>query len=429
MKKHTTALLPFVGLCLLSSAVNAASLVDVYTKAKASDPQLLSAAASFQSSAEDVVQAKAALRPNISGELNAKLQDSAASERANSQGYSINLTQPIYSPALGSALERVEINDQIAKLRYQQSEQNLIVRTVDAYIAAMTAKSNLTTAIAREKAIKRRLDQARVEFDVGVIAITDVHEAKASYDNARVDRIVREGELENSYQSLQRLSGEAINNVDTLDSKYPIEHLEPLTSSYWVERASEGNLALIMAEQNIEASSKDTAIAKSDRRPNLELQASHSGSEDSERGWSRDSQLSLVLNVPIYQGGALNSKVRQSLSAQEVARQNYQDNLREVTQTTRRLVRDIETNILAIAARKQSIVSSQAALNAVNEGFKAGTRNIVDLLQAEDSLFSARNNYATARLEQVRLLLSLKFQTGEIAEQDIQDIAKWMQAQ
>ncbi|MEH6443538.1 MAG: TolC family outer membrane protein [Oceanospirillaceae bacterium] len=418
-----------LSLTLFSSASQATSLEQIYQLARQSDPQLLTAAANFQGSKENIVQVKAALKPSVDGQLNSRLNHNTNNSTSDTQGYSIHLTQPIYSPALSAAVKKVNIADTIAKLAYQQSEQNLILRTVDAYINTMVAKSNLSTIKAQERAIKRTLDQAQAEFDVGLSAITDVYEARASYDNAKVDRIISEGQLENSYQSLQRLSGKNIVAVDTLDNKYTVTTLSPNQASYWVEQVSSGNLALEMAQLNIASTIKDSEIAKSNRGVSVELQAIHSGSEDSKNGWTQDSQIGLVLSIPLYSGGSLNSKVRQSLSSEEAVKQIYQDTLREVTQTTRSLVRDIETNVLAVKARQQSILSSRAALNAVNEGFKAGTRNVVDILQAENSLFDARNSYATVRLEQIRLKFKLKFQAGSLNEQDISDISQWMLAE
>lgn len=423
-KKYLSLVALSIGLSATHSY--AQSLESIYQQALLSDPLLRQAAATFQSSQENINQAKATLRPTVTGQLDTKWEDNTASNNFNSQGYSINLTQPVYSPALNSGYNKVKISDDIAKLKYTQDQQNLITRTVDAYISAMIAKTELSTAKAQERAIKQRLDQVNAEFEVGIIAITDVHEAKASYDNARVNVIVSEGKLENSLESLQRLTNTQVSTVDILKKDYPIKNLSPEDPKHWIDLATENNIAILMAKSQIKSSLEDTNIAKSNRKPRVELQAAHSGTDNSSTGWNTNNKVALVLSVPLYNGGSLSSKVRQSISNQDIQKEIYQDTLRSTVQQTRSLVRDIQTNVLAISARKQSIVSSQAALDAVSEGFKAGTRNIVDILQAEQSLFTAKNNYATSRLEHIRLRFNLNFQTSAIEAKDIQELAQWM---
>lgn len=136
------------------------------------------------------MQAKARLIPTVDGQLIADWEDDSDTQSNNSKGYSVNLNQPLYSPALRSAYNKVKFFDRQAQLAFKQSEQDLILRTVNAYIDTMIAKSSLTTTQAQERSIKQRLDRVNAEFEVGVIAITDVHEAKASYDNAKVKVII-----------------------------------------------------------------------------------------------------------------------------------------------------------------------------------------------------------------------------------------------
>ncbi|EPJ49022.1 MAG: hypothetical protein OFPII_03510 [Osedax symbiont Rs1] len=411
-----------------SSLSQATSLEEVYRLAFSADPQLQQAAYQLIYSDENVLQAKAALLPTIDGKLTANWQDNSDSKASDSKSYSIHLKQELYSPALGSAYNKVKILDQQANLILKQSQQQLIIRTVIAYTDSMIAKSNLSTTRAQERSIKQRLDRVNAEFEVGIIAITDVHEAKASYDNAKVDVIISVGALQNSLEALQRLTGTLIKEVDSLTKNYPIKNLDPNLPDHWIAQALANNTALLIGKKTREAAHQDTDIASANLKPSVKLQASHSRSDHSFNGTSSDNQIAIVLNLPLYNGGSLNSKVRQSLSAENIAQSKQQDNIRAVTQTTRSLIRDIQTNVLSISARQQSILSSKAALEAISEGFNVGTRNIVDLLQAEQAVFSAENKYATARLNHIRLFFKLKFQLGSVNEQDITELAKWMEA-
>ncbi|MEH6444238.1 MAG: TolC family outer membrane protein [Oceanospirillaceae bacterium] len=412
---------------LISASTHGTTLQEVYEMAVKSDPLLQQATASLQSSKESIVQAKAALLPTLDGQAKAGWQDQSNSQNSHDKGYVVNLNQPVYSPALKSAYSKVKLLEQQATILLQRNQQDLIIRTVNAYLEAMIAKSDLSTAKAQERAIKRRLDRVNAEFEVGVIAITDVHEAQASYDNTKVNLIISEGQLENSLEVLQRLTNTKISNIDRLDNNYKITPLSPNNPEHWITQAIANNLNILAGKRSIESSQQDINIANSALKPAVNLQASHGRNNNSKSGFVTDNTVSLVLSMPLYSGGALKSKVRQALLAQQIEKSQQQDNIRALTQRTRTLIRDIQTNILAIKARKQSIISSRAALDAISEGFKVGTRNIVDLLQAEQALFSAQNQFATARLNHIKMLFKLKLEIGKVEQADIIDLTQWMQ--
>jgi outer membrane protein len=419
-----TIMLTLSGLTSFQS--QAITLKEAYDLARSSDPLLQQSAAALNNSKENIVQAKAALLPSIDGEIKSNWQENSNIDDSNDQGYAVNLKQPVYSPALNSAYNKVKIFDDQAKLNYQISEQNLIKRVLDAYVDAMIAKSSLSTAQAQERAIKRRLDRVNAEFEVGVIAITDVHEAQASYDNTKVNLIISQGQLETSLEALQRLTQITVDAVDNLDSSYKITELKPITSSHWVNKAINENLSILSGKQNIDAAQQDKDIASAALKPSVNIQASHSYIDDNKTGFNTNNQIALVLSMPIYSGGALRSKVRQAVTTKGIEKSKQRDLIREITQNTRSLIRDIQTNVLAIKARKQSIISSQAALDAVSEGLNVGTRNIVDLLQAEQSLFSAKNEYSTSRLNHVKMLFNLEQLLGDLETTDLEGLSAFL---
>jgi len=429
-KNHRGAYISF-GLLIALSATpsHATTLQEAYQFALNSDPTLQQSFSKRLNAQENIVQAKAALLPTVTGQVQANWQDKSNTNSNNSQAYSVNLSQPVYSPALNSAYKKVKTLDNQASISHAQNEQSLILRVAQTYIDTMIAHSNLTTSEAQERAIKRRLDRINVQFEVGVIAITDVHEARASYDNAKVDLIISEAELQNAYEALQRLTGHNISQIDSLSPDYPIDGLTPTDASFWVKQAIANNLTIALGKTSIESAGFDTAIASSDRKPSVNLQASHTRTNHNLDGSYSNNQVSLVLSVPLYNGGSLNSKVRQSMTAQNIAKSEQQDNIRAVTQLTRSTVRDIQTNVLAISARQQSIISSEAALDAISAGFDVGTRNIVDLLQAEQAVFSAKNQFSSARLNHIKLNFNLKYQLGTLAHNDINALGKWFLAE
>ena len=420
-----------LGLSLLAffyaAQSQAISLQEAYQLSLHSDPELQQASSRLLISQENIIQAKAALLPTIDGQVVANWQDESDVRSTNSEAYVISLAQPIYSPALSSAYNKVKIIQQQADLELQQSRQKLILSITQAYLDAMLAHENLTNSRAQERSTEQRLKRINVEFEAGVIAITDVHEAKASYDGAQVNLIISEGELQNSLEALQRLTGIEVLDTHRLSDNYHAENLSPLDIDHWVTLAIANNLDILLGKMSIESAQQDTNIANSQRNLYVDLQASHTRTNHSFSGTRTNNQVSVVLNLPLYNAGSLSSRVRQAMSEQNIAKYRQQDSIRAVTQITRSITRDIRTNVLSINARKQSIISITAAFEAISVGFSAGTRNIVDLLLAEQAVYNAKNQYANARLNHVRLNFLLKYQLGNLDQSAIDDLSQWLE--
>lgn len=414
------------GLCSAATA-NAGLLENVYQKALQNDPQLKFAEATFRSNKEVLNQAKSVLLPSVNATAGSSYIDSTYNSY-NNHGYTVSLVQPIFSAQKWFTYQQGKIVDQQAQLSFDLAQQNLILRTVETYLNVLRAQSNLGTAEAQERAIKRRLDQVNAQFDVGLIAITDVHEAQASYDNARVSLIEAEGALDNSYEALERLTGESFSQVDVLKADYPIQNVEPTTPDQWMKKALEGNLGLRLAALNIDVAQQSAKIARAGHYPTVDLNATH----DYDKGTAstdfsvRSNIVGVTLSVPLYQGGAISSKSRQAYAQLDASMQSHEDSLRALKQSTRSLLRDLKTNVLSVNARKQSIVSSQAALDATSEGFNVGTRNVVDVLTAEQSLYAAQRDYANARLDYVLNLFRFKQTVGTLAPEDLLGLDEWL---
>jgi len=297
-------------------------------------------------------------------------------------------------------------------------------------MTVLEAKTNLTSAQAEEKAIQRRLEQVKAQFDVGLIAITDVQEAQATFDNTQVRRILAEGALDNSYEALERLSSDRVQDAPALHADYPINALVPEQRDPWVEKALAENLELSIIQQGVEAAKIQTRVAKAGRYPTIDLNASlsDSNSHNSSQFDGRNGTLSLTLNVPLYQGGSVRSQQREAFQRLESNREQQENIRRKVIQDTRSLFRNLQTDRATIKARQQAISSSEAALHATSAGFEVGTRNVVDVLQAERQLFAAQRDYANARYTYVRNLFQFKQTIGSLNPDDIDQLDQWMTA-
>ncbi|WP_027855851.1 TolC family outer membrane protein [Marinobacterium jannaschii] len=408
---------------------SAGTLADIYREAVKNDPQLRAAQASYRATAETLPQAKAGLLPDISLSGNQTWNDTDSKSFDNT-GLTLSLTQPVFDASRWYSFQRGKVISEQARLQFDQSAQNLIFRTVDAYLNVLRAINNLETNQAQERAIKRRLDQVNAQYEVGQIAITDVQEAQASYDNARVARIEAEGDLDNSYDALERLTGSTVNEVETLRDNYPIEAPEPPEAKPWLEKARKQNLGIQISDASVRSARENIRISRAGHSPTVNLNASYDYDDGS---FTTDdsietTSIGLSFKLPLYQGGGTSSRILESEYRLTEAMENREDTLRDVTQQTRGLLRNLRTDVLSVSARAQSIKSSETALEATELGYNEGTRNVVDVLNAEQQLYAAQRDYANARFGYVTNLFRFKQQIGTLNPDDIEVLDQWLES-
>lgn len=414
---------------LLSSGAQAKALADLYEKARQNDPQLKSATAESLAGQQVAPLKRAALLPQVSltgsrTETNNAVTNSGVVDAKRSGGQ-LSLSQPLFDLSSWYDYQSGKLTSEAAKLGLEAAEQGLINRTVNAYLNVLRAQATLEVALSRERALSRRLDQVNAQFDVGLIAITDVLEAKASYDDARVSLIDAEGNLQNSYEELERLSGETGLEVMPVSADYPIDGLDEKDIDAWVDKALNGNIALRLAKTTEMAARKSAQAATSGHLPTLALNMNTiSGNKSYE---SYDNQVTLNLTIPIFTGGATTASQRQAQYTAQQKMYDTEDTTRQVIQETRSLLRDIETGVASVAARMKSIESRETALEATSQGFEVGTRNVVDVLDAEKSLYEARQAYADARISYISNLFQLKLQVGQLSPEDLFALDNWLQ--
>jgi outer membrane protein len=432
VKRIKRKLIPLLALASFSSTpVSAAALADLYRMALDNDPQLKAAEARYLAGQEAGTQGLAQLLPQINaGGSYTHSNDGFRDQSADDSAWQVSLVQPVFDTAKWFGYRKSQLISEQTALQFDLDQQQLIQRTVDAYLGVLRAMSTLDTAQAQERALQRRLEQVNAQFEVGVIAITDVQEAQASFDNAVVQRIDAEGALTNSYEALERLAGQRFTAVDLLREDYPIEPITPADPAPWLDKARGGNLALKLSELGIETSRRDSQIARAGHHPRVNLEANYgySESEFNNRPWDDNSSVALTLSMPLFSGGATSSQVREAQQNLYAAQYEREDRYRAVTEQTRSLLRDLQTSVQSVKARMQSIKSRETALRATEEGFNVGTRNVVDVLQAEQALYQARLDYATARLNHVSTLFRFKQQLGTLNPDDLLALDEWLQS-
>ena len=460
MIAHRHLLRVAFAVALGAPAAHAETLLDVYELAVQNDPQLKAAEATYRADRETEVLARSALLPRLTGQAyyqesetdaasksttfsgtSATVIDQHTSTDSESENYSLSLTQPLFDlPAWFSyrAGKRVSERAQ-AQLAYDQ--QQLIVRVAEAYFNVLRARENLDASKAEERAAKRQLEQTQQRFDVGLIAITDVHESRAVYDSTVAQRLGFEGALAVAKENLSTLTGQEHHNLWSLKGDFPIVLPEPADRAAWVEFALANNYQLKVANA-ASGSAHDMARAKrSEHLPKISGSFSYTKDDtDGSRTFDPPSTFSVppeseyesevvrvTLTMPLFAGGGISAGRRQAYEQYNAAKYNAQLAQRQVIAGTRAQHIAVHTAVQTVKARKLNIVSARSALDATQAGYEVGTRNVVDVLDAQRKLYAAMRDYSNARYSYVVDLLKLKLNAGTLSPADIQQLNRWLQ--
>ncbi|WP_373191369.1 TolC family outer membrane protein, partial [Halomonas sp.] len=334
-------------------------------------------------------------------------------DRFTTTSLSLNATQALFDARNRREVNRAEsaLDQQIYQLA--ATEQQVLIDVSSAYFEILRAYEVLEARRAQERAIGRQLEQTREQFEVGLIAITDVEEARARFDQARAERIAAESDLQVNFEALERLTGKRYESIESLQAALPVEPPSPSGRDQWVALAME-NSPLILAQQaGVEISRDELSISRAERLPVVEAFANYRYSDGNNQSYddkSSRSQLGVSVSLPLYTGGRTSADIRRSTFDLESSQYNLEDQRRSTIQQVRSRYTQVSNDVLTVEARAQAIVSNRSALEATRAGYEVGTRNIVDVLNAEQNLYSAVANYAEARYDYVIDLLTLRQQ-------------------
>ena len=436
MLKRSCAL-SCLGLSLLFSTqgLYAEDLLELYAIAVQEDPQFQVARANRSSvkTTEDI--ARSQLLPSIgltasANRVNVDGQSSGApDDNFNREDLSLELTQPIYRRDRWLQLDQAKILSTKADADFLAAEQDLIVRLSQAYFDVLAAQDTLTFVLADKKAIARQLEQAKQRFEVGLIAITDVHEAQAAYDQAIANEIIAENRLDNAKEVLREIVGNRDFNLDKLAEELALDRPMPQDLDAWNEMALQQNPAVLSAQNTAEVAQKEIEVQRSGHYPTLDLVGSHSlDRTDSDTGADIDTSIiGLQLALPIYTGGGVTASTKQARYDFEAAQQNVEQQRRAVSRQVRDAYRGVLASISEVKALEATMLSSESALEATEAGFEVGTRTIVDVLNSQRNLYSTMNDYAQARYFYITNGLSLKQAAGSLSEADLQRVNQWLE--
>ncbi|MEQ6886093.1 TolC family outer membrane protein [Salicola sp. Rm-C-2C1-2] len=433
-------------LLLPAAQAHGEGLMDIYEQALSYDSDLAAARAARQAREAAVDESRAPLLPQLDA-----FGESSYTERNTLDGdltshkYGLELSQPLFRANAWYGFQASQKQSEVAAAELSRAEQGLMLKVAEQYFNVLRAKDELDTAKAQEAALRRQWEQAKERYDVGLVATTEVEEARAGYDASRSQRIAAQSQLDIERESLARLTGQFPKTLERLETDFPINTPEPDSPKAWAQTALEQNWELRAQQLTVDAKREQVSAARSEHLPTLDLFArverQHQDNNfelpsGSPGAYSNpldeyprtDTTVGLSLNIPIYSGGGTQAGVRRVRSETERAERELDTVRRNVRLDARSLFRRITTNIQTINAQRQTIVSSRSALDATRAGYEVGTRNIVEVLDAEQNYYVALRDYANARYDYVLNTLRLKQTAGTLSPQDLAGLDRWLSA-
>ncbi|OYY48706.1 MAG: type I secretion protein TolC [Methylophilaceae bacterium 17-44-8] len=440
IKKRMLAVL-LHGLLLSATTSYAApilNLLDVYQEALAHDPTLASATNTNRAAQEAIEQAKANYRPNVNftagasgSRTNIKFIGASvfrSAGRASFEGYNYQLEarQPIYRKDSLVQIDQSKIQVSQADKQLHLTQQNLMLRTTQAYFDVLIAQDRIGLIQAQKAAILSQLDQANATFEVGTATITDVNEAQARYDLVVSQEIAAENEFEIAKRALQAITGRIPEKLATVKSDIQVVQLSQGMND-WQDVALASNLNIQIQQDAFKLAEQDIERANAGHMPTLDAVASFTNnySNGSPNGFGSDLENTTVgfeLQIPLYQGGAVTSRVRQAVYNKQRAQDEIEVAKRQTDLETQRAYLNLSSSIAQVKALEQALISSQSQLDSTKLGYEVGVRTSVDVLNAQQQLFSAKRDLLQARYNYLVNIIRLKSATGVVSEADLADI-------
>lgn len=446
--------LTFAVATVLGSAAYAApttqdkvNLLEVYQLAVDNNADLAAAHADYKAQSERVPQARAGLLPQIgagasTSDNRSKVDTSMGSVSRTRSGtaYQASLSQPLFRLDRWYQLQAAQASNEQSALELSAIEQGLILQSSEVYFTVLRAQDNLAASRAEESAFKRQFDLASERFDVGLSDKTDVLQAQAAFDAARANRMIAERMVSDSFQALSTLTNVDLNAVEGVKHSLPILAPTPNDATAWVNTATEQNLGLQAINFAVEAAQESVKQRKSGHAPTLDAVAQYQkGDNDSMgmvnsglpmmpsyNGKAEQSSIGLQLSIPLYTGGFTSSVVREGVYRLDQAEQMRESLRRKTVQDARNFHRAVNTDVEQVQARKQAIISSQSAVEATEIGYDVGTRNIVDVLDAQRQLYAAVRNYNNARYDYILNNLRLQQTAGTLSPDNLQVLSTYL---
>ncbi|HEY8586905.1 MAG TPA: TolC family outer membrane protein [Rhodanobacter sp.] len=424
-----------LALATVSLPSHGEDLLDAYRQARTNDPVLSQADATRLATGEGVDQARALLLPQVNASMNLS-QTNGGNQIGHRRTRSINgtLSQTVLDFSKYANLKAAHSASDTQDQLYEAAAQELYMRVVAAYLGVLTSEDELTYAKANEDAFRQQYEQSDQRFKVGLSAVTDVYQAKAYYEAAKSQTIAAQNTLNDAREALAQITGTPTGDLKKLRDDLPMQPPSPADQDSWVKQALQTNPNLLAQKNNLETAEHNISAARAAHLPTITAGISYgkvSGWADNDAaGRFRDpasTTIGLTLNVPIFSGGATQSRVRQSIYQRDAATDALEAQRRQVVRDTLNYYRSVIAGIAQVESAKASVESGRKALEATRAGFEVGTQTMTNVLLAIQTLTSSESNYSQARHQFILNKLLLKRTAGTVSVKDIEQINALLQ--
>lgn len=415
------------------------SLIEVYQQALENDPTLASALSANQAAQEAIEQAKALYRPTLTLNAGANATQTdirfltgfnpfRAEGRSNFEGYNygVQARQPIYRKDSLVQIDQSKVQVSQADKQLNLSKQDLILRVTQVYFDVLLAQDKIELIVAQKAAILSQLEQAKANFEVGTATITDVNEAQARFDLVFAQEIAAINEHQIAKHAVQAITGKIPQKLATVKADMATTSLAQGLDK-WLEIATQNNLNIQIQQDALAISTQEVERLRAGHLPTLDAVASYTnnyanGSANGLGSELQTSTIGLQLEIPLYQGGAVSSRVRQAVLNQQKAQDDIQIARRSAELETQRAYLNLSSSIAQVKAYEQALLSSQSQVDSTKLGYEVGVRTSVDVLNAQQQLFSAKRDLLQSRYSYLVNIIRLKAISGVVAEPDLADI-------
>jgi len=418
---------------------HAEDLVQVYRDAQRNDPALAAARANWVATQERLPQARSLLLPNVSatGAANANVYDATFNTNPKSEingrtfgfgSLTVSASQPLYRYANKVTFDQARDQVEQSDFTLQSARQDLILRVAQAYFDVLLAQFNVELAETQKVAVSEQLAQAKRNFEVGVATITDTNEAQARYDAIVAQEITARNDLENRRAALRAIIGRPPGDLRRLGPGFEPQLPSPNAADEWVDRALAENLQVRVAQYNVDIATLEVERQRAGHLPTVDLVGSFNaqggtGSTSISSGFdTRSGVVGIAVTVPIYQGGFVDSKVREAIALQDNARQNLEAARRNALFSAQTGYAGVVSAVASVRAFEQAVVSAQTAYESNRTGQEVGVRTNLDVLNTQQALFQTRRDLAQAYFNYLVGLLRLKSAVGALTDEDLEDI-------
>ncbi|PHV09946.1 TolC family outer membrane protein [Chitinimonas sp. BJB300] len=429
--------------CVLALATgsfaSAADLLQVYQEAKKYDATYAAAEAAFRAGQEKTNQARALWLPKVALSGDAKRlkvdKDSSGLPSQNSNGsgnqfgYKLEATQPLYNAEVSVGASQLNEQARLAEVSFAVAKQDLILRVAQSYFDVLYAQDSLEFVRAQKDAVSQQLAQAKKSFEVGVATITDTHEAQAKYDGIIASEIAAQNDLVVKQNAFLQLTGVPAEGLAALPPKMEATPPNPPDMNEWVKLAEQKSLSIDAQRGKLAIAEAEIDKYRLSRQPTVGLFAQY-GQDTSKGGVAalggtdktKTTAIGVQLNIPIFTGGNTSSKLRESIALRNQAQFNLEVARREAAQTTKQAFLGVQAGASQIRALDQAQISAQSSLDSTKLGREVGVRTTLDLLNAQQQLYSTKKDLAQARYSYLLNQLKLAVAVGDLAEKDLESV-------